>query len=291
MKRSSRRPRRNPIPDRDPNFLLDPYQWVYGTVLGDYCEEHEAGFFHVTTNRDRVFSEGLRARSETGVVGLGGGANDPRGDRISFVINYPRALWLFASMRGLLVAAKDGDAAAVLRLVLEWTGFPGDVWSFNWDEDEEEGWDRQSEDLAELCAELGIEPPDDIQSLAFGGPWEQMIAQQSGELNRKWSTPERRYALAQFVEDRLRSTFSVDDWWDGGVCMPLVGFTATAKQYLKLKPDQFSIVQAAVRGGAPDDIVSQECEMRFKSSDVQVVAIDCQNQANVLPVPPRFEDE
>jgi len=288
MRRSSR-PRRNPIPPRDPNFLLDPYPWVEGTVLSDYCEEHTAGFFHVTTSHDRVLRKGLRARSETGVIGLGGGASDPRGDWVSFVINYPRALWLFASMRGLLVAAKDSDAGAVLRLVLEWTGFPGDVWSFNWDEDEEGGWDRQSEDLAEFCADLGLEPPDDIQSLAFGEPWEEMIERQADALNSIWATPEQRYALAQFVEGRLRSTFS-DDWGDFGVCMPLVGFTASAKKYLSLEPEQFSIVQAAVRASAPEDIISQECEIRFKSQDIQLVSINCQDERNVLRVPPRFED-
>lgn len=282
--------RRNAISPMKPGFHLDPYRWVEGTVLEDYCSEEDAGFFHVTTNRERVFEQGLRARSETGVVGLGGGSSDPRGSKVSFVINYPRALWLFAAMRGLLVAAQDEDAAAVLLLALEWTGFPGDVWSFNWDDVEDGDTERQADDLGDLCAELGLEPPDDILSLAFGGPWTKMIKEQKANLGRKWATPEQRYALAQFFEDRLRSTFAVDDWWDGGVCMPLVGFTASAKKYLSLSPDQFSIVQAAIAEGAPNEDIPQECEMRFASKNVQVVAIGCQEQKNVIPVPPRSDD-
>lgn len=281
--------KRNAIEPLRHGFLLDPYHWVEGTALGDYCAEDEAGFFHVTTNRDRVFRDGLRARSETGVVGLGGGSSDPRGDRVSFVINHSRALWLYASMRGLLVTARDGDAASVLRLALEWTGFPGDVWSFNWDDVEDGDAERQADDLGDLCAELGLEPPDDILSLAFGGAWEKMIRGQTESLNKAWATPEKRYELAQFFEGRLRSTFAIDEWWDGGTCMPLIGFTASAKRYLELVPEQFSVVQAGVRTGAPEDLVAQECEMRFKSGDVQVVAIDCQDERNVLRIPPRSE--
>ena len=282
--------KRNAISPLKPGFHLDPYRWVEGTVLEDHCSEEDAGFFHVTTNRDRVFKQGLRARSETGIMGLGGGGgSDARGQKVSFVINYPRALWLFAAMRGLL-SAQDEDAATVLRLVLEWTGFPGDIWSFNWDEDEGGGWERQADDLSTLCEELGLEPPDDILSLAFGSQWEKTIEEQRTALGMRWATPERRYELVQFFEARLRSTFSTDDWWDGGVCMPIVGFTASAKKYLSLSPRQFSIVQAAVADGAPNEDIPQECEMRFASKDIQVVAIDCQEQKNVIPIPPRFDD-
>ncbi len=293
MKRASRRPRRNPIPPRDPSFLLDPYPWVEGTVLEDYCPEDDAGFFHVTTNRSRVFADGkLRSRADVGVIGLGGGQTDP-GRHVSFVVNRSRALWLFSAMRGLLLACTEGDAASVLRLALEWTGFPGDHWSFNWDDwgDEEDGWGRQADDLADFCAELGLEPPDDIQSLAFGGPWEEMIERQADALNRKWATPERRYELAQFFETRLESTFYVPDWWDDGTCVPLVGFTASASRFLALDPKQFSICQAAIRAGAPySEMVPRECELRFSPEDVQLVALDCQDENNVIPVPPRFED-
>jgi|GEM_PF-6261364 len=290
MKRTSRRPRRNPIPPRDATFLLDPYNWVEGTVLEDYCPEDDAGFFHVTTNRDRVFKQGLKSRSETGIVGLGGGPSDPSGKWVSFVISRSRAMWLFSSMRGLLVAAQDGDASDVLLLTLEWTGFPGDIWENNWEDAEADGWDRASEDLGDLCATLGVEPPDDIQSLSHGGPWKQMVNEQRDDLNRRWNTPERRYELAQFVETRLRSTFAVDDWWDGGVCMPLVGFTASAKKYLNLSPSQFSIVQAAIKQGARSEDIPQECEMRFSSNDIRLVAVDCQIRGNTIPVPPRFDE-
>jgi len=283
--------KRNPIPPRDPSFLIDPYPWVEGTVLEDYCSEDDAGFFHVTTSRSRVFADGkLRSRADVGVVGLGGGHTD-RGRHISFVVNRSRALWLFAAMRGLLLACTDGDAASVLRLALEWTGFPGDTWSFNWDDWDDDGA-RQTDDLGDLCAELGLEPPDDIQSLAFGGSWEQMIDRQADALNRKWATPERRYELAQFFEDRLESTFYVPEWWDDGICVSLVGFTANASRFLALDPNQFSICQAGIRSRAPyAEMVPKECELRFAPEDVQLVAIDCQDERKVVKVPPRFEDD
>lgn len=279
--------RRNPIPPRDEMFLLDPYPWVRFSMLGDYCPEDDAGFFHVTTNRDRVFEQGLRARVETGVVGLGGGHSDPTGKWVSFVISRGRALWLFAAMRGLLIEAKDGSAASVLSLVLEWSGFPGDEWGLIWEDEDDDRLQMQEEDLSSFCEDLGLEPPSDILSLTSAGSWRKMVKQQGDALEKRWPTPEQRYKLAQFFEHRLRTTFSTDELWDVGICVPLVGFAASAKEYLKLSPDQFSIVQAAVREGAPYEDIPQECEMRFVSRDIQVVALDCQIEGNAIPVPPR----
>lgn len=277
--------RKNRIEKLQPGFLLDPYNWIEGTSLEDYCSEDDAGFFHVTTNRDRVFDQGLRARSETGIVGLGGGWTDRKGNRVSFTINHNRALWLYEAMRGLRLAMRDDDAATVLRLALDWTGFPGDQWSFNFDEAEEASasWD----DLGDLCTELNLTPPKEIQDLAFRGAWDHMLNEQAEALDEKWSGPEGRYRLAQFFESRLESTFYIPEWWDDGTCVPLVGFTASADVYGTIEPDQFSIVQAAVREGADEDAVHRECELRFGSKDIQVVAIDCEYAFNVIRVPPR----
>lgn len=277
--------RKNRIEKLKPGFLLDPYNWVEGTSLEDYCSEDDAGFFHVTTNRDRVFEQGLRARSETGIVGLGGGWTDRKGNRVSFTINHHRALWLYEAMRGLRLAMRDDDAATVLRLVLDWTGFPGDQWSFNFDEVEEASasWD----DLGDLCAELNLTHPKEIQDLAFRGAWDHMLNEQAESLDEKWSGPEGRYRLAQFFENRLESTFYIPEWWDDGTCVPLVGFTASAAVYGSIEPDQFSIVQAAIREGADEDAVHRECELRFASKDIQVVAIDCQYLSQAIRVPPR----
>jgi hypothetical protein len=83
----------------------------------------------------------------------------------------------------------------------------------------------------------------------------------------------------------------VPDWWDDDTCVPLVGFTASASRFLALDPKQFSICQAAIRAGAPySEMVPRECELRFSPEDVQLVALDCQDEGNAIPVPPRFED-
>lgn len=287
---ANRRSQKNPIPIRDEAFLLDPFEWVEGTVLEDYCPEDDAGFFHVTTNLERVLADSrLRSRSDVGIVGLGGGHTDKPGKHVSFTITRSRALWLFEAMVGLNVEAREGTAASVLKLALGWTGFPGDAWSYNWDEDDE--GDSKLDDLGDLCAELNMEPPDDIQALMFGGPWEDMIRRESKGLEEKWGrNASSRYELAQFFEERLESTFYIPEWFDDGTCVPLVGFTASAAQYLRLRAENFSICQAAVAEGRPyADMITKECELRFDPADVQLVSVEAQDERNVIPVPSRFD--
>jgi len=272
--RAGRR-RKNPIPPRDEAFLLDPFEFVAGTVLEDYCPEVDAGFFHVTTRGKKVFDEGrLRSRKDVGVVGLGGGLNDP-GKHVSVVINFDRALWLYNAIKGLSEAANNGTAVDVLRLVLDWTGFPDSEWSYSLDTEDE----GPLEDLGQMAVEIGLDPPSDLAELTSRAGWDDLISAQGEQLNEEHRTPRQRYKLAQFIEDRLESTFYFPEDWDDGTCVPLVGFTAEASDFVRsVDPEDVTIVQVALRGttGRVEEI-PRECELRLPPDHIRIVAVGCEN--------------
>jgi hypothetical protein len=265
--------RRNPIPPRDPKFLLDPRPWTDGTVL-EYSDTDDAGFFHVTTSRDRVFEDGrLRSRQDVKAIGLGGGHVD-KGHHVSFVTDWNRAMWLYESMKQLREQLEpDGSAAAVLKLILEWTGYPNDpVWP-----DDDERLDMYAQRLAagSGAAALGT-------VLASRKQWLTAIKRNAKQIEKKWPTPEARYEMVIWAEETMAFLLPSPD---ERLCVPLVGFTAPFARYMQIDPAQMSVVQAAVREGAKvADIIPDECELRFAPKDIQLVAIDCQVRANCLAV-------
>lgn len=265
---------KNPIPARDERFILDPNPWIGDTVLDDYTSPEDAGFFHVTTNRAKVLTdERLRSRADVGIVGLGGGRNDP-GRHISFVISIDRARWLYKAIKGLRLAMLDGTAVEALELALDWTRFPED-----WVLDAHDNPEGVEDDLNQMCTEMGLDVSGEFIC------WTELLREQGHSLNTRWNTPHLRYELVQFFEARLLSTFYVPDHWNDGTCIPTVGFTASAAEFERVVPEQISIVQAAIRLGAETEIIDMECELRFRPEDVQIVAVDCQNEGVAIPVP------
>jgi hypothetical protein len=287
--------KRNAIPSRDEDFILDPRPWTDGTVL----EGHDAdGFFHVTTNRHRVFEDGrLRSRQDVGAVGLGGGHID-RGHHVSFVTNWSRAMWLYESMRRLREELEPaGTAVGVLKLALEWSGFPDD---FAWqnlhdrlESDAEMGWTTTEKSLKRIFFYVvgGDEGDldhafDELPLLETSREWLQAIDANADAINDAYPSPAARYSLVQLFEGYARTFLPDDSRTDEpNTCVPTVGFTAPFERFMKIDPKQMSITQVAVRRGAhPADLIPEECELRFKPEDVQLVAVDCQDRANVVPV-------
>jgi hypothetical protein len=281
--------KRNPIPPRDPKFLLDPRPWTDGTFLEDFTADNDGiGFFHVTTNRDRVFKDGrLRSRQDVEVIGLGGGHVD-KGHHVSFVTDWNRAVWLYESMKQLREQLEPGgSAAAVLKLVLEWTGFPDDyAWRDLADAIESGDWELEHQLKGMTSSIVGGDPEDDnAPMLGSAREWREAIDAHAERLNAEASTPERRYDLARWFERAMLDLLPKPGWGDPEICIPTVGFTAPFARFMQIDPAQMSIVQAAVREGAEAaDIVPEECELRFAPKDIQLVAIDCQVRANCLTV-------
>lgn len=275
---------RNPIPPRDERFTLDPTPWVEGTVLEHYADD--AGFFHVTTNRDRVFADGrLRSRQDVGIVGLGGG-NIDRGYHVSFVVDWNRAAWLYGAMKALREELEPGGSAKnVLRLVLEWTGFPDQDPSWQ-DLDyrldmEDSTVERELRGMYLLITTHRYQSwPDseDAPVLVSAGEWRKVVP------SEWWDTPERRYDLAVELESRIRAFLPDEAHRDEpNTCVPTIGFTASFERFMQIDPAQISIVQAAIRVGAREaDFIPDECELRFKPEDVSIVAVDCQDKENVV---------
>lgn len=283
--------KKNPIPPRDPSFSLDPYEWVAGTVLEDYCDEDDAGFFHVTTRGAKVFEEGrLRSRKDVGAVGLGGGHTDP-GHHVSVVVSYSRARWLYDAIKGLARACHKGTAVDVVKLVLDWTGFPGDNWNNVFDDEPEDGatWPV---DLLQTIYGMGLTNVGDKYDLTTGSGWRALLAEQGDTLNEEYRSPRQRYKLAQYLEDRLEALFYIPEGWDDGICVPLVGFTAQPADFLKIDPDDVTIVQVALRetvGHVAD--IPRECELRLPPADIQIVAVGVEDPTKRLLVSPRFDND
>lgn len=265
-------------------YTKDPYLFVAGTVLEDGYDPQEAGFFHVTTQRDRVAAEGLKSRSQTGFVGLGGGEEDP-GRHVSFSIRYSSAIWLYEAMVTLRMAVEI-SAVACVEALLHWTEFPqsdyySDMIEFLSEDAEFSGdepfakFNRRVNELLDVPSSMDFT---DIRS------WRIALETYGDSINHKWPTPTARYLLTQELELAILVAFYLEAQIDTEepVCSQIAGFTATSSQFLRIDPRQISIVQAEVaKLKKAASIIPNECELRFRPEDVRVIAMDCQNPNNV----------
>jgi hypothetical protein len=276
-------------------YTLDPFNWVHGTVLEDYASGDDRGFFHVTTRVDEVERTGrlLGRRALKGVVALGGGHSNEAPDYISFTMSLDRAQWLYRAIVAALRAARgEIGYADTLLAVLEWADFPGAqgwqmVFEDAWDADAEES--RIAEKLQGLAIVMGLDAAGvDPGELEHAGAWDAMIEAQRDELEHQ-ATGKFSYDSIVAIEQFLSEEFYVSDYWDGGACASLIGFTARWDQFKKGDPAQVSIVQAAVlRGGWPEELVPLECEIRIHQEDVALVRTRVE-EAGAIECAPLFE--
>lgn len=285
-------------PNRSMGFSLDPYDWIEGTVAEDYYQpDDDAGFFHVTTRVESVRRTGLRSRKQLraeNIVGLGGGFQNEAPDKISFVWDLSRSRWLADAMRVACLAAHNAlSAADVIRAVFEWTDWPRDpIWSTAIDEAvDEERVTRHGEPvvlwwLNKVFGHLLManDLPGDMMELLEPDGLDTWLARNEQALEEEKSTGQSKYKLIQYLEHSMevgRQNFT-GDLEESQECMPIVGFTADHSVFVKTNPSEIAIVQAAVRAGAPMEIVINECEIRFRARDVELVSTDVERTG---PVP------
>lgn len=287
-----------PPPEATLEYTLDPFNWVAGTVLEDYASGPDRGFFHVTTRVDEVERTGrlLGRRALKGIVALGGGHQNEAPDYISFTMSLDRAQWLHKAIVGALRAARgEIGFADTLLAVLEWTDFPGaQGWGMMfedlWQEGEEEGVSGLGDKLKGLAEvmELDLTGIDPVE-LGDSSTWDLLIEDQRAELEHD-ATGKHAYDTIVAVEQFLTEEFYVSDYWDGGACASLIGFTARWDQFKKGDPEQVSIVQAAVlRGGWPEELVPLECEIRIHQEDVALVRTHVED-VGAIECAPLFEE-
>jgi len=280
-------------------FVLDPYRWVEGTVGEDYYDPSDAGFFHVTTRVTSVRRSGLKSRKQLRgerIIGLGGGWSDTAPAHISFVWSLHRAQWLAGAMRVASRAAHGQiEATDIVRAVFEWSDWPGgEPWSAAIDDALQGG---AEEEVREMLADL-------FGNVIVGEPWPGMdpldlldtsaqlewLSFNAERIDQEYASGRMRYRLIQDIETALDA--SLEQLMASNVdyvveCVPLVGFTADHSVFAAADPSEIAIVQAAIRPGAPEELVIRECELRFHSDDVALVRTDVEAQG---PIPAAESD-
>jgi hypothetical protein len=257
-------------------FTLWPGAWTDGTVLESEGRGLKAGFYHVTTRGMSVAEKGLLSRRQVGRAVLGGGALDEAPDMVSFHLHRDSAEWMrdvFVFMSR--VCRGQVSAAECVEAVFDWTRFP-DGFLEPWEGDEGEEWDDFGEgegvspdDVVDLVQnviglEVAVDPYD-------REGFRQALADQAENLDALYPTPQSKFDLIVNLEGRLLSTF----WesFEDETCRPFIGFTAGFKAFCSLDPDDIAIVRAAVRKGAKEWLVPDECEIRVRPEDVVVVGV------------------
>jgi hypothetical protein len=257
-------------------FTLWPGAWTDGTVLEEEGRGPRAGFYHVTTRGAAVAEKGLLSRRQVGRAALGGGDRDEAPDMVSFHLHRDSAEWMrdvFVFMSR--VCRGQVSAAECVEAVFDWTRFP-DGFLEPWEGDEGEEWDDFGEgegvspdDVVDLVQnviglEVAVDPYD-------REGFRQALADQAENLDALYPTPQSKFDLIVDLEARLLSTF----WqsFEDETCRPFIGFTAGFKSFCDLDPDDIAIVRAAVRKGAKEWLVPDECEIRISPDDVVVVGV------------------
>lgn len=248
-------------------YLLDPGPWVEGTILEDWYDPDEAGFYHVTTAATAVAeSRVLLSRRQSKRIGLGGGFHNEAPNSVSVLFDFSRAMWLWSAVRTAARAVQgELGAAEVVQAVLEWMDFPDRP---EWQDLIEE----QPQVLLELADALGLDVDAPEETLATTKGWNQALYENAEKLDNEFLPGADRYELIRIIE-QVFDEFRPEEYFYDNACLPTVGFTAPAKEFVKILPDEVSIVQVGVREGAPADMVLMECELRFEPKDLMVVRV------------------
>lgn len=270
-----------PIPD---GYTLSPMPWIRGTVMDpEWVDfQDDLGLFHVTTRIVAVKESGaLRSRkqlqetSDAVIVGLGGGLHDEAPELVSVTTSLERAVWLRDAIEFAAETARGLHSRfEVAEAVLAWTGF----------DDAASEYDYTSDDVADFAAIIGLDmSPDDAYETSVMS----YLLDHRDEL--PFGTPRENYELIYEMEARYQ--ILLPNWVvDEGTATPTVGFTAPWQSFRHTDPEEVSIVQLAVRLGAPEWMVSHEWELRFDPDDLLIVAVDG-HPGFPLPVPPEPDDE
>jgi hypothetical protein len=294
-----RRRARNPAPPA--GFTLDPAPWIE-VYLDRLPDDEELGFFHVTTRAAMVRQAGaLRSRAqllEQNIVGLGGGHRNVASGLVSFVYVRSRAEWLRTTMQVAARACRNEiSAVGVAKAVIDWTGFPDqDPWStaieYLADLDEErEGYDEApllDPQIKDVLMAIGGESMVAAYERGEVAPWSrrglfQAIDAFSAEIEQDFEEPQSKYGLLTSLELAIDS-FLNPDHESLTECKPIAGFTGVFRHFRSIDPDDIAIVQVAVRDGARDDYVPEECELRFSPDDIALVSIDGLRRRDVAVV-------
>ena len=261
-----------PYAKAKPGFTASPLPFVRGYVLEEVVDPHgtgrasdDSGLYHVTTNLPAVLAHGSllsrRQLRELGAssAGLGGGIRDQAVDMVSVGVSLSRALALLTGVRLMsdVVHGRVGNQDAfemfqalnadVLDLLDEFASYYGpDEWAGEVD-------DPEPMEVADFRVNRKRDE-DDI-----------LVAERGPELYRALTRWEGWIA-------HYWARWSENGWIESPSCVSPIGFTEPAHKFERVRTENVGLLKLAAKRGARVDMVNNECELRFRPEDLQIVA-------------------
>lgn len=235
-------------------FTQESEPFLVNTVLEDVPSD---GLYHVTTNLSAVLASGkLKSRAElhrmnVTTAGLGGGGGNEAPNQISVTVSRERAFRLLEGILAMAGAAQGRLGGTELLQTLERLS-DSTLWT-----------------LDNAADYLG----DSTETVNYYDAKEKLEA---AVKNAKRGVD--LYSAAQRYEGHLNET--LHEWIylghvsdDDMLCGWPVGFTEEATRFQQITVENLGIVRVAARREACPDIVSGECELRFKPEDLQITGV------------------
>jgi hypothetical protein len=219
------------VGDLPKNYSTDAKDFI----SPDYFDEDDEGtMYHVTTAKDKVIGEGLKSRSDTKSVGLGGGFNNQASDKVSVTFSNPQAQAIAERLRLAVDAAKGNvKSSDVLSIMVE---------DYRLDDEY-----PPKEIVDVLCVPSKI-----------SNDWDKVGAWVDKEYDP--------YDVLVKLDDSLSSIFT-----DAGDFGYRVGLTGTKEQMARIPEDQIEIMEIGAKKGVKPEHVADEAELRFNPQDIWVI--------------------
>ena len=282
-------PRFRMVRDVPPGYSTASWTFVRGLVLEDVVDELDEDeepaddhrLYHVTTNASAVLGSRIKSRDQMRAqgshqAGLGGGGRDEAAGLVSVTVTLSRARAIRDGLKVMVRAArKEIEPADALIAAMRWNDFPDrfhdlaryDATPDDEDEDVHSGLSAYGEMMRVVMDTIHLPERDVDEPPMTREGWVHWIEQNRSTLNE-----EDAYGLVVRFEGAILDT--IDLFPDEiEMCANGVGFTMPAAQMAKIDTNEIKILLVAAKG-APVDVVTGECELRFWPDQLVVVGVE-----------------
>ena len=238
--------------------------------------------YHVTTNASAVLGSRLKSRKQLraqGAIhaGLGGGKENQAEDLVSVTVTLSRATTIRDALKVMVRAArKEIETADALIAAMQWSNFPDSFNHLKEYRSDKKMKGRSHHGAISLYEEMAWMVADEIQSSNQNVDkpptnrvgWIRWIERIKHMINKQ-----NAYDAVVKFEEVLLSYIAhyPSDEFKG--CEGTIGFTMTATQMAKIDTDEIKILLVAAKG-APEEVVSDECELRFRPDQLVVIGVE-----------------
>jgi hypothetical protein len=250
-----------PVPQ---GFSTSSLDFVRGYSLQQIASQDEdEGLYHVTTNLPAVLEAGrLKSRLQLRgqgrkQAGLGGGVKDQAAGMVSVGIGLSGALDVLKAVQTMAKAVHGKiSSQEALRQFNAASKRALDM------------IDTEVEDTLSNYDE-GDERYDDAVAV------EEAMSQAQNDVLRAQPGPDLYAALQRYEQaiEEARSTLLISDYEGFAECSSSIGFTEPAHKFAHVRPENVGLIRLAARKGAKTDLIEDECELRFKPSDLAIISV------------------